>query len=358
MPGFVFDPLSQFSFKDFNDLSDIPTDGVPWSPALAMQHGMDVTCLPFTMTPFSLVDAARSLPRDAKKLPIRYDPESLKEVLLVPYPVLMPVYLLQYEVKLVDDKPSEQSFVIVDASTKAKGRMVAENTMPRLADVMPKSFHEPLAFLGEFTLLQFDRARILPRVISNWAKLKATAPFNIEKRIKEVDLSIDLLAHRPDAWQKYMDFDVQRRKAATGTEEIDWTDLRIRPYNEEEVSATWNYLTELSTVISLQTVSSVLSKTSASNDKNSEQMSQLIAKEVKKAKDLKPDWVKALEAKAKQKTASDSTTSKPKKKEKETATQQEEEAEPQTETTQPDKPVQASPDVKASDKGSSQKQKK
>ncbi|KAL6302372.1 hypothetical protein BKA93DRAFT_736922, partial [Sparassis latifolia] len=124
-PGFVFEPLSSLSlahpaYTQFNN--------VRFSEDLETQHGSDILCLPFTHTPFKLIDLARSLSYEeattTEPKPLRFDPESVKERLIAAYPLLLPVYIARYELRLLGHQPEEpiSYTVVVEAhSKKASG---------------------------------------------------------------------------------------------------------------------------------------------------------------------------------------------------------------------------------------------
>ncbi|KAH9944594.1 hypothetical protein B0H21DRAFT_694880, partial [Amylocystis lapponica] len=92
---FAHDPLSHFVFrpKELN-----AKRVVPWSENLVHQHGSEVLCLPFTHSPFALLDAARSLSfkRATVSKRFRFDPPTVKANFFAAYPILIPVYLARY----------------------------------------------------------------------------------------------------------------------------------------------------------------------------------------------------------------------------------------------------------------------
>ena len=116
------------SGSDFKVLSLIPllsrprkpSDAVPFSDELRYQYDTEVSCLPYTISPFAVLDAASSLsPMDAKVDDgLRFIPTSITPNLVRPdtlfvtfvqrpimsqiaaYPVLVPLYLAHYEYTL------------------------------------------------------------------------------------------------------------------------------------------------------------------------------------------------------------------------------------------------------------------
>ena len=50
-----------------------------FEPSMAKQHGMDIACIPYSCTPFALVDAARSLsPEDSTFGPFTFNPSTVR----------------------------------------------------------------------------------------------------------------------------------------------------------------------------------------------------------------------------------------------------------------------------------------
>ena len=71
------DPLSRMAFDFQND--DVWDLAEKFEPAMASQHGMDVVCVPYSVTPFALEDAARSLSfQDGALEDARFDPPTVK----------------------------------------------------------------------------------------------------------------------------------------------------------------------------------------------------------------------------------------------------------------------------------------
>lgn len=74
-------------------------DPVPFTEELLHQNGTEVTCIPFNVSPFTVLDAAKSLSYSASTVneDIRFSPSSVKFNMAAAYPVLIPLYLAQYE---------------------------------------------------------------------------------------------------------------------------------------------------------------------------------------------------------------------------------------------------------------------
>ena len=95
-----------------------------FDPSLLKQHGEEVQCIPFTTSPFSLLDIAENLPwkhavigEDLKFAPSSLDINLVSNVSsfwrftqaqlpqFSAYPVLLPLYIAKYEMKQPDVPP-------------------------------------------------------------------------------------------------------------------------------------------------------------------------------------------------------------------------------------------------------------
>jgi len=117
MPGFVHEPLSRLSlgssaFKQGN--------GIRFSDDLRTQRGTEILCLPFTLTPFRIVDLLRSLPQQqaSPHKSLRLYPSSLKESMLAAFPILVPIYLAQYQVYTASKADAITFTAILEAHDK------------------------------------------------------------------------------------------------------------------------------------------------------------------------------------------------------------------------------------------------
>ncbi|KIM84868.1 hypothetical protein PILCRDRAFT_817672 [Piloderma croceum F 1598] len=94
VPGCSFRVLSGISLNN-NDIA--ASDAIPFSNDLITQHGSQVLCLPYTISPFSLVKKLRSQPkRIVVNDGLQFDP-AINLNFLAAYPILIPLYLAQYE---------------------------------------------------------------------------------------------------------------------------------------------------------------------------------------------------------------------------------------------------------------------
>ncbi|KAF5331125.1 hypothetical protein D9619_005371 [Psilocybe cf. subviscida] len=72
-------------------------ESVPFSRSLLHQHGEDVQCIPFSVSPFALLDAAKSSDSLRYSTDLSFSPNSIKSNFFSASPVLIPVYIARYE---------------------------------------------------------------------------------------------------------------------------------------------------------------------------------------------------------------------------------------------------------------------
>jgi len=157
--GFAFKLLSMISLG-----SDAlyRHDPVPFSQELENQYGAGILCLPYTISPLSLLElihsssynqataseSLRFLPTSVKpnlvSTPINYQGACYWHLLISPqlaaYPVLIPLYLAQYEVSLLDDVIQSMTVVIEAYSDKVyfphpRISKIQRNRFPAFRDV-------------------------------------------------------------------------------------------------------------------------------------------------------------------------------------------------------------------------------
>ena len=114
-------------------------EAVPFTQDLRQQFDLEVSCLPYTISPFAMLDIAHSLPLQYLKVDdhLSFKPTSIKpnfvrpdlSPLLYPltdpqfavYPVLIPLYLAQYEYQIPGtDNVRTHTLFIEACSTKVQ----------------------------------------------------------------------------------------------------------------------------------------------------------------------------------------------------------------------------------------------
>ncbi|GAA5885369.1 hypothetical protein JCM16303_006021 [Sporobolomyces ruberrimus] len=112
LPGFRLSPLDELPLAaPFS-----PSLSLPFSPSLHLtQYDTPVTLLPFTHHPLSLLSKIASLPRTIEQADgIGLNPKSFKEVMFATYPVYLPIYLGEFELR---NDPEEKRVTTVQFGT-------------------------------------------------------------------------------------------------------------------------------------------------------------------------------------------------------------------------------------------------
>ncbi|KDQ59261.1 hypothetical protein JAAARDRAFT_33988 [Jaapia argillacea MUCL 33604] len=218
MPGFSFDPLTRFPFPALRK-NDLPTD---WTPDMAVQHGMNISCLPYTFSPLDLVDKVRDLAYSEAIVThnFRFEPSSININLLAGYPVLVPIYIAKYRSKFLGREWT--ATVILDASD-GEGRVVLQDPMEQ---VQAMGINLP-SFIGHMNSLVNGDTK-------GWTELNTDshhfgrvelllAPLNQRHLVDEVNGWMDQMAYRSNAFD------------GLGNGQVDMDDLRVRPATGEEM---------------------------------------------------------------------------------------------------------------------------
>ncbi|KAF8071981.1 hypothetical protein FPV67DRAFT_1483379 [Lyophyllum atratum] len=138
LPGSDFQVLSWVSYFS----QRYQGEAVPFTKELEVQHGTEVTCLPYTISPFAALDLVRSLSyRDATFQDIRVSPKSINTHLLAAYPVLFPLYLAQYEFRIParDGKPRLMTLFIEASGSKGCIRSQSQHLGQDFRELLPSA---------------------------------------------------------------------------------------------------------------------------------------------------------------------------------------------------------------------------
>ncbi|KAF9468108.1 hypothetical protein BDZ94DRAFT_1247203 [Collybia nuda] len=199
LPGSDFRILSLSSFFS-RQLRAI--EPVIFTPELETQYNTEVACLPYTISPFTVLDIARTLSyTDATITPnLRFKPPSIKPELFAAYPVLIPLYVAQYEPRLPSSSTTPRTITLFMEAYSSTGRIFTENVdasfRKDLSDTMPAltSFLEslqriegeahslrgvPSPFIRIAGMLMPDN-RELPQPVMNWLDKHLESPGTAE----------------------------------------------------------------------------------------------------------------------------------------------------------------------------------
>jgi len=234
MPGFVHEPLSRMAL---NSPALSPSAALPFSEDLRTQHGTQVFCLPFTHTPFPLLELCSQMKNI--RWPVgptfRIKPHTASVTMMAAYPVLVPVYVLQYELNLANG-PANYTVVMDAAATTGSYyinddyfRLVAEGlAVPQVADTRLSLLLSPVG-----VILQFMKsfANITCDVISSETSVGSAA---IEKELSQL---LGDAAFTKGAMEAYQNHFFSDPTSAQPSRPVDWDDLRIREFTDAEVTS-------------------------------------------------------------------------------------------------------------------------
>ncbi|KAI5990153.1 hypothetical protein EDD15DRAFT_2281325 [Pisolithus albus] len=185
----------------------------PFVPALTNQHGSEILCLPFNISPLELLSRARATSFGVTKVDedFRFDPRSLNLNLVAAYPILIPVYVLQY----APQGPYSRVTIVVEAHAQPGRYYVHFVNSPDLRKLPAQEYfgEEETDFIAMG--LSGSKCRFSPNIISPRSRPSA---------------SEDLCA-----WMSNFVEDRGAPQRLTSKQPIDMDDCRVREWTEEEI---------------------------------------------------------------------------------------------------------------------------
>ncbi|KAJ7227149.1 hypothetical protein GGX14DRAFT_418352 [Mycena pura] len=257
LPGHTMDKLSSVSLLSENLAV---SETVPFSAELETQFDTKVTCLPFMTTPFSILDAANSLPASDCRIDedIQIEPSSIHTNLISAYPVLIPLYLAQYSFEYVSKtvlleahseegrifvervqrpEPNEDSSSVTDDTEQTGPKIphkVSDVKGNDLADSITRLFLRITTTLEEW--LEKAEAQKNPESRYLWyARGRPTTFANISNLVIPPTWTLRKPLHIPD-WHRWVDnFFTPDSLRRLVVDDRKMGDPRIRPFTKEEV---------------------------------------------------------------------------------------------------------------------------
>ncbi|TBU33303.1 hypothetical protein BD311DRAFT_652077 [Dichomitus squalens] len=299
--GYVFPPLSTRNLISPKVLS---TEPVPWSEALRKNGADDVLCLPFSVTPFKLIEAARSMSLADATISnsFRFEPSSVEETMMAAYPVLLPAYLAQFNIDtIVDGNP---------ANVKLTSFIEASHNEPRIMVEVVEAVAEWINLLGQKVpdiIVRGETSRSLAQFGVVRSLLAGSATLNHKRRLERwIDKAGASTTALPSYRERYFG-----KTEAEAARAINWEDVRIRPFIAEEREANWKYMAAGEELFFVKQVSlayerrreNAQPKTEGVQEESialsipeeAEAIQKHIENAKKKREGLKPDWLAQYE---------------------------------------------------------------
>ncbi|EKM58383.1 uncharacterized protein PHACADRAFT_252658 [Phanerochaete carnosa HHB-10118-sp] len=297
---------------------------LPFGEELRKQNDADVLCLPYTATPFALTEAARTLSfSDAMvEEDFRFDPATLRSHLITAYPLLIPVYLLQYDADPGADKKPYSVTMVVEAS-QPQGTVITENVLPLTSRLFRESVSKNSLFDIPEELAGEEFMRVLPwNSPMRESFARATCFSNAKPKDSwkaQLGEWVDDRARAAGAMARYAQLQVSLGQA------VDFDDIRVRDVGEapaftEYLSKEQNVLFYRHTMERLQHINArtknaevevevfELSKDGTSKTQNGssalESVLQSMKEQLSQSEAVmnkhKPEWLKEWEARQKE----------------------------------------------------------
>ncbi|TFK40334.1 hypothetical protein BDQ12DRAFT_680763 [Crucibulum laeve] len=216
IPGSSFRVLSAAPLWSGGLVDSTP---LPFTEDLTNIAGMEVQCIPYNISPFSALDIARSLPgRDAViDKDMEFSPNSIKTNLLAAYPVLIPIYLAQYEYTLVGSPKVYTVTMFIEAHSRSSNVM-SENSFSEFDQEYFEAFQQGVKFMN----LEFD----------------SNSPVFVFGNNAFTHVEAVSIPQYQDALESYVEAAIKSPGAAGALAERGMLDsdddLRIREYTKEE----------------------------------------------------------------------------------------------------------------------------
>ncbi|CAA7266853.1 unnamed protein product [Cyclocybe aegerita] len=103
-----------------------------FTQSLMEQHGLEVNCIPYNISPFSILEIAKSLSYSQATInaDLKFSPSSVKPHIFSAYPILLPLYLAQYEMSYLNGHKGSLN-IFIQAHSNG-GMIMSENFLGKL----------------------------------------------------------------------------------------------------------------------------------------------------------------------------------------------------------------------------------
>ncbi|TFK72903.1 hypothetical protein BDN72DRAFT_791692 [Pluteus cervinus] len=297
-PSSDFKALSSVSFWTKHAKHIEP---VPFTKDLEHQFGADVISIPYNISPFTLLEVARSLSYADCTIEedFRFNPSSVKTNLFAAYPILIPLYLAQYSFTPPGLERVYSLTVCMEAYSPG-GRIFVERLGGEKGKLIRQQFpNAPAGFIRFTDGLDgpgMHNARGVPSSACNIPALMMANP-------------PPMLALTLESWlEDALGDDSAMGKLASMSPAVSDDDPRIREYTHEETLNTRNWMALGAELWTMKSIIAALSRSGGSQkvyvfgagdsmqavdamQKNEEKLRE-------KRESLKPSWWKEWEDKA------------------------------------------------------------
>ncbi|KAG2128135.1 hypothetical protein BD769DRAFT_1667689 [Suillus cothurnatus] len=232
LPGATLDLLGRLALR--NDQVE-PALAVPFSRSLAHQHDSDVICMPYTISPLDVISSTRSssFTQATTDEDARFEPRFIKTNIEAAYPVLIPLYLVQFPMV----QQFESTFVIEAYSEP--GRFFIQVSGP---PELPEEHRFDLEkYIGNDYLFLGDTP-------SSHAKTRILAPKYDRNASENVASWFDGLFSEPGGAEKLV-----HPKGAAGVD-VHMNDPRVREWTSEEVNSIREWMNQGQAIVQLRDV--------------------------------------------------------------------------------------------------------
>ncbi|KAG2110867.1 uncharacterized protein F5147DRAFT_687596 [Suillus discolor] len=232
LPGATFGLLGRLALR--NDQVE-PALAVPFSQSLTHQHGSDVICMPYTISPLDVISSTRSssFTHATSDEDARFEPRFIKTNIEAAYPVLIPLYLVQFPMV----QPFESTFVI-EAHSRPGRFFIQVSNAPELPEEQRFDLEK---YIGYDYLFLGDTP-------SSHAQTRVFAPKYDRNASENVASWFDGLFSEPGGAEKLI-----HPKGAVGVN-VHMDDPRVREWTPEEVNSIREWMNQGQAIVQLKDV--------------------------------------------------------------------------------------------------------
>ncbi|KAG1750771.1 hypothetical protein EDB19DRAFT_1676880 [Suillus lakei] len=213
-----------------------PGLAVPFSRSLTHQHGSDVICMPYTINPLDVISRTRSssFTQVTTDEDVRFEPRFIKTNIEAAYPVLIPLYLVQFPMV----QPFESSTFVIEAYSRP-GRFFIQVSHP--SELPEEDRFDLEKYIGYDYLFLGDTP-------SSHAETRVLTPKYDKNASANVASWFDGLFSEPGGAEKLV-----HPNGAAGVN-VHMDDPRVREWTAEEVNSIREWMNQGQAIVQLKDV--------------------------------------------------------------------------------------------------------